>query len=149
MDSDPQRLIARLAVAVMVADGRITASECAALEDLNDLGLGLLSDSSAAETGGAAAGTRERVTVTHHPAEQVRGLASASDADVEHAYRVLGIDATTSRAHLDAAYLGLIERYNPARVADLGAEFAALAARKLAEVTAAFETVLGARAETG
>ncbi len=147
MDSDPRRLIARLAVAVMVADGRVTAPECDALEGSDDLGLGPLPDSSQTEIGAAAAGEPERVTVIHHPAEQAPGPVSVSDADIEHAYRVLGIDATASRAHLDAAYLRLIERYNPAKVANLGAEFATLAVCKLAEATAAFETVLGAQVE--
>jgi DnaJ-domain-containing protein 1 len=61
--------------------------------------------------------------------------------DIERAYRVLGIDAGASRARLEAAYLQLVERYNPAKVEDLGTEFTSLAVRKLAEVTAAFETV--------
>lgn len=235
MDADPRRLIARLAVAVMVADGRITPSEYEALERLDGLGLGPLSDlaedeirmatrqpidlraaceglaqatpqaaavilsvlaeiaasdgsvSSAeantlhtvatllglnsAETAhilsaamteceatmaadgtvpsaGAPKQTRERVVVVRETDEPP--VAPGVDrSELQRACCVLGIDAGTSRAHLDATYLALVERYNPAKVADLGAEFAALAVRRLVEVTAAFETVLDARFEAG
>lgn len=41
---DPRRIIARLAVAVMAADGRITPTELDATRRLEDLGLGHLSD---------------------------------------------------------------------------------------------------------
>jgi len=42
-EQDPRRLIVRLAVAVMIADGRITATECDAMAYLDRLGLGPLS----------------------------------------------------------------------------------------------------------
>jgi DnaJ-domain-containing protein 1 len=42
-ERDPRRLIARLAVAVMAADGRIASEEIAASEELDLLGLGRLS----------------------------------------------------------------------------------------------------------
>ena len=237
MDADPRRLIARLAVAVMVADGQITPSEYEALERLDGLGLGPLSDLAEDEIRnatrqpidlratceGLAQATPEAAAVIMsvlaeiaasdrsvsraelealHTVAQLLGL-NASDAahilsavmseygatlrgddsvrsgdlppsrpepvtvirtsdgeaaaatpatehaELQHAYCVLGIDAATSRAHLDAAYLGLVERYNPVKVAGLGAEFAALAVRKLVEATAAFETVLEARLGTG
>jgi uncharacterized tellurite resistance protein B-like protein len=235
MDDDPRQLIARLAVAVMVADGRITPSEYDALERLDALGLGPLSglaedeirtashhpidlratceglaratpqaaavilsvlaeiaacDRSVAraeldtlrtvagllglnmaeaahilgtamseygatlgadaERGTAAkAAGPERVTVIRHLEEATEQAAGVDAAELQHAYRVLGVDAAATRALLDAAYLGLVDRYNPAKVAGLGAEFAALAVRRLAEVTAAFETVLDARLGAG
>jgi uncharacterized tellurite resistance protein B-like protein len=235
MDADPRRLIARLAVAVMVADGRITPSEYDALERLDGLGLGPLSDlaedeirmatrqpidlraaceglaqatpqaaavilsvlaeiaasdgsvssaevntlhtvatllglnaaetahilsaamteyeatmaaDSTAPSGGAAKQTRERVVVVRQT-DEPPVAAGVDQSELQRACCVLGIDAGASRAHLDATYLALVERYNPAKVADLGAEFAALAVRRLAEVTAAFETVLDARLEAG
>ena len=238
MDADPRRLIARLAVAVMVADGQITPAEYEALAGLDALGLGPMSDLAADEIrnathdpidlratcGGLAQATPEGAAVimsvlaeiaasdrsvsrpeleTLHtiagllglnPAETAQMLAAAMNeygatlstedgvssggltqsrpepvtvirmsdgeapaadpaatgsAELQHAYRVLGIDAAASRSHLDAAYLGLVERYNPVKVAGLGAEFAALAVRKLVEATAAFETVLAAQPGTG
>jgi uncharacterized tellurite resistance protein B-like protein len=237
MDADPRRLIARLAVAVMVADGQITPSEYEALERLDGLGLGPLSDLAEDEirnatrqpidlratceglaqaTPEAAAvimsvlaeiaasdrsvsraeletlhtvaqllglnatdaahilsaamgeygatlgdddGVRpaglppsrpERVAVSRNKEGEAAAAAPATErAELQHAFRVLGIDAVTSRADLDAAYLSLVERYNPVKVAGLGAEFAALAVRKLVEATAAFEAVLEARLETG
>jgi len=42
VEQDPRRAVARLAVAVMAADGRITSPEIAALERLDGLGLGSL-----------------------------------------------------------------------------------------------------------
>jgi len=237
MTDDPRRLIARLAVAVMVADGRITTPEFDALGRLDELGLGPLSDLAkeeirsavtrpidlratcdglaratpeaaavilsvlaeiaasdgavspaeldtlrsvaaalglnAAETAhivtaamaeyGATLGTetaapsetqpgsmrREPVSVTRDPDEDAAPPPGAQHAELQRAYSVLGIDAATSRARLDAAYLALVERYDPAKVADLGADFVALAVRKLAEVTAAFETAVDARFATG
>ena len=235
MDADPRRLIARLAVAVMVADGRITPSEYEALERLDGLGLGPLSDlaedeirmatrqpidlraaceglaqatpqaaavilsvlaeiaasdgsvssaevnilhtvatllglnpaetahilsaamtdyeatmaaDGAAPSAGAPKQTRERVVVVRQT-DEPPVAAGVGQSELQRACCVLGIDPGASRAHLDATYLALVERYNPAKVADLGAEFAALAVRRLAEVTAAFDTVLDARLEAG
>jgi DnaJ-domain-containing protein 1 len=56
-----------------------------------------------------------------------------------HALHVLGAAASANRADLDASYRRLIERYDPARVIDLGPDFATLAVRKLIEVTDAYE----------
>lgn len=42
VEQDPRRAVARLAVAVMAADGRVTSPEVAALERLDHLGLGSL-----------------------------------------------------------------------------------------------------------
>jgi uncharacterized tellurite resistance protein B-like protein len=237
MDTDPRRLIARLAVAIMVADGQISPSEYEALERLDELGLGPLSDLAEDEirnatrqpidlhatceglaqatpeaaavimsvlaeiaasdrsvsraeletlhtvarllglnatdaahilsaamseygatlggedsvpSGGLPPSRAERVRVIRNRDGEAAAPAPATEqAELQRAYRVLGIDAATSRAHVDAAYLGLVERYNPVKVAGLGAEFAALAVRKLVEATAAFETVLEARLGTG
>ena len=55
------------------------------------------------------------------------------------ALHVLGVAASADRADLDASYRRLIERYDPARVIDLGPDFATLAVRKLIEVTDAYE----------
>ena len=103
----------------------------------------------AKEPGAASGLGRERVTVIRQKDPEPTAVPAVELAALQNAYRVLGIDADASRAHLDAAYLGLVERYNPANVALLGAEFAALAVRKLAAVTAAFETVLNAKLGAG
>jgi DnaJ-domain-containing protein 1 len=222
MDQDPRRLIARLAVAVMVADGRIAPAEIDTIERLDALGLGPLSrlageeiqhaidqpidvpatcegltaaspeaaavilaalaevaasdqsvsvrelntintvarllgltpsaaaqivNAAMAANGASLAGTppgpsnAEPVLVIHHRPDEAPPPAAFVNPDLDRAYRVLGVGAGTSRVYLDAAYLRLIERYNPAKVEDLGAELTALAVRKLAEATAAFETV--------
>jgi uncharacterized tellurite resistance protein B-like protein len=230
MDPQMSRSIARLAVAVMAADGRITASELDALSNLDDLGLGRLSGLAREEieravgrpidveatcdalgdldpdatalvlaalaemaasdrvlspleidvftavasrlglSGDEAAsileaavsppatgaptwqtipvGTAEpeasRVAREARPAETV-----PPDPQLERAHRILGVEPGAERVRLEAAYLALVQRYNPARMAELGVEFAVLAVRRLASVTAAFETALGALAGGG
>lgn len=231
MTHDPRRLIARLAVAVMVADGRITCAEHDALERLDELGLGPLSDLAEEEIqravdqpidlGETCAGLanaspeaatvivallaeiaasdrslspeeldvvstvatllglgpdeslrilsaaaaeygvrlppeteprapvhgarRERVTVIHDRDDDGPGVQPVGADALARAYSLLGIDTAAGRGGIDAAYLELIERYNPAKVVGLGMEFVALAVHKLAEVTAAFETVRDAQ----
>lgn len=63
---------------------------------------------------------------------------------VAAACRLLGFAALPRPEELEAAYLRLVERYDPAKVGPLGAEFAALAVRRLMAITAAFETVRAA-----
>lgn len=67
--------------------------------------------------------------------------------EIERAYEILGVEADASPARVHAAYLALLNRYNPAKVASLDVGFTLLAVRKLAEVTAAFKTVGAALAE--
>jgi hypothetical protein len=45
---------------------------------------------------------------------------------------------------VDAAYLALVERWDPRAVAPMGAEFVALAVRKIAAATRAWEAVTAA-----
>ena len=54
MKDDPRRMIVRLAVAVMAADGRITLSEIAAANELDKIGLGPLSTLASEEIDRAA-----------------------------------------------------------------------------------------------
>jgi len=68
----------------------------------------------------------------------------APDAEVEHAYHVLGVDVGVSRAQLDAAYLSVIKRYSPEKLADAAGELLLLAVRRLAAATAARATILNA-----
>jgi hypothetical protein len=63
----------------------------------------------------------------------------ASDAD--RAFQLLGIAPSDSLEQADAAYAGLVRRYNPATVLELGTEFAVLAVKKRNAATAAYEAV--------
>jgi uncharacterized tellurite resistance protein B-like protein len=236
MERDPRRLIVRLAVATLTADGRVTPSERQALARLDLLGLGALSAFAEEEIARAAeepidvasavAGLRGvsretaavllfaltevaandgtvspkelavLATVAEHldlsrdelmgivhsvtagagangeatgdmlPPAHRRGqsetistpviagvphatLASAAPGSglvLERAYRILGL-SPGDPSHAETAYLALVDRYNPTKVSELGADFAALAVRRLAEVTAAFEMVRAARRE--
>ena len=58
----------------------------------------------------------------------------------ENALRALGLRATARRADVDEAYLRVVEQYDPAKVAPLGADFVALAVRKLAALTDLYGT---------
>ncbi len=73
--------------------------------------------------------------------ERSARLAGPSDVELAQAYRVLGLEPGATTPRLDRAYLTLVDRYNPAKVVDLGADFVALAVRRLAEATAAFEAI--------
>jgi uncharacterized tellurite resistance protein B-like protein len=245
MEHTPRRLIVRLAVAVMAADGRITVPELEAIERLDRLGLGPLgtlvreeiqrameapidvraacaelaplsaeagaviltalaeiatSDrilsareaemletiarllqvppavaaqvlesalgacgpaaggAAALDAGAAAEAARPGAARAPEPPSPERAAAArpASPRELdamrreigavrratpERAWRMLGIEPGASRAELDAAYVALVRHYDPAKVTDLGPEFAALAVRRLAEITAAYEAL--------
>lgn len=232
LEHDPRRAVARLAVAVMAADGRITSPEVEALARLDQLGLGSLTPfvedeidratreavdvraacadlagasreaactllavladiatsdrvlagrerevfdavarllgvperdaahvlTAAAEHAGPAAGVAPDPIATvaagpaaaraAEPAPRTASAPAPADAErhrlLARARRVLGVDGEVSRDALDAAYLAIVARYDPAGVAAMGPEFVALAVRKLADATAAWE-LLGAR----
>jgi DnaJ-domain-containing protein 1 len=215
MEIDPRRLLARLAAAVITADGRITTGELEALARLDNLGLGRLSGLVEEETrrsvewpvdyGATCALLRERLpdaapvivaalaelaaadgelseaelkllgdaaarlglapAETHHilasvfgPSEPVAARAPEPSPepqpqpaaprvvrpDLARALGVLGLHAPAGRADLDASYRRLVERYDPARVIELGPDFVALAVRKLGEVTDAYQLAVDA-----
>ena len=229
MEQDPRRSIAKLAVAVMTADGRITASEYEALQRLNELGLGPLAQMAEVEicravhepidvratcadlinVGPRAAAvivaalaevavsdrelaaaeletlrevaaylgltedelaeilevvTRDMVAPaaistpaasqqTIHPkvamqeTPQVtprRAFSPPVSGELARAYRLVGLEPGATLPNVEAAYLAQVDRYNPAKVTSLGADFAALAVRKLTQLTAAFETIRAA-----
>ncbi|HVN83426.1 MAG TPA: TerB family tellurite resistance protein [Candidatus Binatia bacterium] len=219
-DVDPRRLVVRLAVAVMTADGRITAAERDVVTALEGIGLGPLSDliddeiqrairqppdlvaacdqladispeaalvimavlceiaasdrsvtarelatlsSIAAQLGlraddlehllGSAMAAYDAPLVAEPvvPPSDVSGVSGtadvARDPGLERALCVLGLSSNADRARVDAAYLDLVTRYNPTKVIDLGVEFVALAIRKLAMITEAFEYVRDAGSE--
>jgi DnaJ-domain-containing protein 1 len=216
LDNDPRRMMVRLAVAMMAADGRVTPNEIASLERLEERGLGPLrmlvgseieravrapidlhetcSILAAANPGAGAVAfaavadiaaadgldvsesrlldqiapllglTREvaaeilRATaqpVDAAPAAVMREAAPpASDAPPKPSATRLGDRAASSSARaceqlgvapdatpaaIDEAYRRLVARYDPARVLDLGPEFAVLAVRRLTAATAAYE----------
>ena len=218
-DTDPRRMIARLAVAVLVADGRITNDEIDALELLDGLGLGPVSYQAADEIHRAEhqpidlaetcrplahASPQAIATVLATLAELAAsdGEISQNELDVleavarhlnfdpeqlthivetaplapgahldrrpepihplhldtlgagtapahaappaarhgaENALRILGLAAGAGREQIDAAYLELVDRYNPGHVVALGPEFVVLATRKLNVITNAYE----------
>jgi DnaJ-domain-containing protein 1 len=71
-------------------------------------------------------------------------LAVPGDDRLAHARRVLDAEPAATRAEIEASYRRLIERYNPAKVIDLGPDFAALAVRKLAQATEAYQAAIDA-----
>ena len=221
-EKDIRRLIARLAVAVMAADKRITTPEIGALGRLDDLGLGPLGDvmreeieRAAHEPIDVAATCISLPTLTDEAVDLLLGalaelaacdrLLAPREREVFHlvaghlgldaaaaarmledarsaaymledalsdratgapkaapspspdddegaaaplrrALGVLGLEASAGRSRIDAAFLDRVQRYNPAKVGELGPEFAALAVRRLAAITDAYEiAVTGVR----
>jgi DnaJ-domain-containing protein 1 len=212
MEIDPPRLVAQLAAAVILADGRATSDELEELTLLDRLGLGRLSTLAAEEIrsaghrpidvraacghlraqlpdaaptilGALAAIAAADQTVSEPetkllaevaselglaPAEAERILSAVFEAvqpetarepaapppqstahapvdpEVGRALLVLGLDSLGGRADLDASYRRMVERYDPAKVLELGPDFAALAVRKLAEVTDAYQIAVDA-----
>jgi DnaJ-domain-containing protein 1 len=207
--NDPRRLIARLAVGMAAIDGRVASNELMAMDDLDRVGLGHLSDvaqeellaaidqpidlgetcevladlgpqtgffiltllaqiavsdgmmsqreadmfhSVAARLGvarGEAARLLESAVAAAHARPTHTNGGPAVDASEARqarcpsvpgqAWTLLGVEPGASRERLEAAYLAAVERYDPAKVIPLGAEFVSLAIRKLAELTDAFE----------
>jgi DnaJ-domain-containing protein 1 len=212
MEIDPRRLVAQLAAAVILADGRVTSGELEELSLLDCLGLGRLSNLAAEEIRsavhqpidvraacchlraqlpdaaptilgalaaiaaadqnvsepetklladvaselGLAPAEAERIlgavfqavqpeTAPEPAAQPPQPTAPAPvDPQVGRALLVLGLDSLDGRAELDSSYRRLVERYDPAKVLELGPDFAALAVRKLAEVTDAYQTAVDA-----
>jgi DnaJ-domain-containing protein 1 len=73
------------------------------------------------------------------PAVAAAGSPAPGD-DVAGALRALGLGPTANRAEVDAAYLRLVEQYDPVKVARLGPEFVVLAVQKLAALSRLYET---------
>ena len=209
-------LIARLGVAIIAADGRITTAELAALARLDRLGLGPLDEVAREEIeraiqqpidvratcaalpplGEKAAALlltviaelaasdrmlapRERdvfnavashLGVAPATAAQILEAAMAPppttagapepprttgaaearpDPELQRAFRLLGLEPGADRSRLDSTYLDFVKSYDPARVGDLGPEFAALAVRRLAAITDAYEIALASLEAAG
>lgn len=64
---------------------------------------------------------------------------AAPDDEGTKALHALGLGETATRAQIDAAYLGAVERYDPAKVVPLGPEFVLLAVQKLAALSELYE----------
>jgi DnaJ-domain-containing protein 1 len=80
------------------------------------------------------------------PAVPSSAAALVANGDATHALRAFGLGADATRAEIDAAYLALVERYDPAKVVPLGAEFVVLAVQKLAALTSLYEIACDAAA---
>jgi hypothetical protein len=110
------------------SDGVVSSSESGLLAALvRELGL---------ET---EAGCVEPVVAPARPEAPVpargRGLTEATRA----ALRQLGLGEDASSSDVAAAYLALVERYDPVRLAPLGADFVALAVREIGALTEVYE----------
>jgi uncharacterized tellurite resistance protein B-like protein len=65
------------------------------------------------------------------------------------ALRILGLEPGANRSRIETTYLQLIQRYDPLRMAEeLGPDLAALAVRRLATITDAYETALATLEDT-
>ena len=188
MQDGLDRLIARLAAAVIAADRRISSPElerldgpgafgalvrdeiervsrepvdvaatCAALpplgEDAATLVLTALAELVASDR---VVALRERDAfraIAGHlgirPAPATRILEAAispngtREAVPDPAFRLLGLEPGAIRSRIETTYLQLVQRYDPLRMAEeLGPDLAALAVRRLARITDAYEAAL-------
>lgn len=124
---------------IAASDGRVSREEHALLDTIA-AAIGLGDEHAAAEAGRAVPGHPAWAT---HEIPVAPTPESQTSRSLGHACRVLGVAPSASRDEIDVAYLALVERYDPHKVAGLGAEFAALAVRKLFEITLAFEALVG------
>jgi len=136
---------------IAASDRSVTARELATLSSIAAQ-LGLRADDLEHLLGSAmAAYDAPLVAEPVVPPSDVSGVSGtadvARDPGLERALCVLGLSSNADRARVDAAYLDLVTRYNPTKVIDLGVEFVALAIRKLAMITEAFEYVRDAGSE--
>jgi uncharacterized tellurite resistance protein B-like protein len=92
-----------------------------------------------------AASSSPRRPVTQPTQPVPSSEAPTESEELTRARALLGIDQGADRRALDAAYLALVERYDPGKVTAFGPEFVVLAVRRLADITAAYEAML----ETG
>lgn len=58
---------------------------------------------------------------------------------VQRAFQLLRLDPRATREVLDATYMAFVQRYDPHKMSELGADFAALAVRRLATITDAYD----------
>jgi uncharacterized tellurite resistance protein B-like protein len=94
-------------------------------------------NAAAAERTGHAIPVRPDDEAVERAAAPPRTPGVPSDA-LAGAYAVLGLQVGAPLAAVESAYRAIVERYQPAKVIDLGPEFAVLAVRRLAAATAAF-----------
>jgi DnaJ-domain-containing protein 1 len=199
--NDLHEAVSRLVVAMMIADGRVSAEELDVVARLDHAGLGPLSsrvhreldrasrqpidvDGACATVRSAgvalvgavlsmlarvaAAGqrltaseqeffaaiahrlgvdgdqTRSHLQPLRHDPQPVAPPRRPSSDAADAALRQLGLNRDATSADVDAAYLRLVDRYHPGKVAPLGADFVTLAVRELVALTEAYERARGA-----
>ena len=137
-------LVLTVLAEIAASDGALSAPERDVFIDVAER-LGV--DSTAAARILAATRSDEAETDWRRGRESVAPYArrepiTAGSPQMERALHVLGLAPGASRSTIEAAYVDLVQRYDPAGVAELGAEFAALAVRRLATVTEAYDVAL-------
>lgn len=130
-------------------EGKLLATISALLHVPSEVSAEIL-HRAAAQNAAAAEQRAHRIPVRQAAAEAERPAApppaaTASDPAARRsgAYAVLGIPPGASSAAVESAYRTIVERYQPAKVIELGPEFAVLAVNRLAAATAAFTELAG------
>jgi uncharacterized tellurite resistance protein B-like protein len=131
MTQDPRRTIAHLAVAVIAADGQVTGAEIAAVSHLEHLGLGSFAAAVQAEIEDVARGA---------PIDAAGARDDLGSLPPEVASMILSTLAGV------AASDGEMQAYDPAKMIDLGPEFAVLAVQRLSGVNAAYRILASGQA---
>jgi len=130
---------------IAASDGEVSTEERAVLGTIAAF-LGIASDEALHIIGAAALSAQRPEAGTK--IEPLAPLSTPRHATapplgpgLDRACALLGVPATASRAELDAAYLRLAERFDPTEQIPFGADFVALAAHKLGEITEAFRAL--------
>jgi DnaJ-domain-containing protein 1 len=80
------------------------------------------------------------------PTPSFEGRPEAAPFSGHGAFLVLGLEPGASRSRIETTYREALEHYDPLRMArELGPDFAALAVRRLAKITDAYEAALDTR----
>lgn len=77
--------------------------------------------------------------VRHDPLAMTSAARRTTPEAVLAALRQLGLSCDATRSEVEAAYLQLVERHDPARLAPFGADFVSLAVRELSAITESYE----------
>ncbi|MCR6495300.1 DnaJ domain-containing protein [Thermomonas sp. S9] len=85
---------------------------------------------------------------TRRPSPRPPPAGPPGDADVDWAYRVLGVREDASDAQIDRAYRRLISQYHPDRVAGAAPELRKIAEQKSREINAAYDRIQTLRRKT-
>ncbi len=80
-----------------------------------------------------------------HKANSEYQSSNSSQISIDDAFKVLGIDSSSSNEEIKSAYLKKMKEYHPDRVASLGKELVVLAEKKTSQINQAYSLIKKAK----